>query len=58
MWFGCRQLDAVVSQAYPGMPRCVLAGFPPPQAALITVAFGKRGLWVVWCNKGEVIVNE
>ena len=25
MWFGCRQPDAVVSQAYLGMPRCELA---------------------------------
>ena len=26
-------------------------GFPPPQVALVTVAPGEKGLWVVWCNK-------
>ena len=25
LWFGCGQMDAVGSQAYPGMPWCVLA---------------------------------
>ena len=29
-------------------------GFPPPQATLVTVASGEKGLWVVWCNSGEV----
>ena len=29
-------------------------GFPPPQAALVTVASGEQGLLVVWCNSGEV----
>ena len=24
MWSGCRQADLVVSQAYPGMTRCIL----------------------------------
>ena len=32
-------------------------GFPPPQAALVTVAFGEKGLWVVWCNSGEVMLR-
>ena len=54
MWFDCRQLDAVVSQAYPGM----CSGFPPPQAALVTVASGEKGLWVVWCNSGKIRVKE
>ena len=34
------------------------SGFPPPQAALVTVASGKKGLWVVWCNSGEIRVKE
>ena len=34
------------------------SGIPPPQAALVTVASVKRGLWVVWCNSGEVKVKE
>ena len=25
MWYGCRRADQVVSQAYPGMPRYILA---------------------------------
>ena len=33
-------------------------GFPPSQAALVTVASGEKGLWVVWCNSGEVRFNE
>ena len=41
----------MVSQAYPGMPRYVT------QAALVTVASGERGLWVVWCNSGEVMLR-
>ena len=31
----------------------VCPGFLPPQAALVTVASGEKGLWVVWCNSGE-----
>ena len=34
------------------------SGFPPPKAALVTVASGEKGLWVVWCNSGEVRVKE
>ena len=56
MWSGCRQADPVVSQAYSGMPRYVLA-FPLPQAALVTAASGEKGLWVVWCNSGEVMLR-
>ena len=33
-------------------------GFPPPQAALVIVASGEKGLWVVWCNSGEVRFKE
>ena len=33
-------------------------GFPPPEAALVTVASGEKGLWVVWCNSGEVRFKE
>ena len=29
-------------------------GFPPPQAARVTVVSGKRGLWVVWYNSDVV----
>ena len=34
------------------------SGFPPPQAALDTVASGEKGLWVVWCNSGNIRVKE
>ena len=34
------------------------SGFPPPQAALVTVASGEKGLWVVWCNSGEIRVKK
>ena len=34
------------------------SGFPQPQAALVTVAFGEKGLWVVGCNSGEIRVKE
>ena len=34
------------------------SGFPPPQAALVTVASGEKGLWVDWCNSGEIMVKE
>ena len=30
------------------------SGFPPRQAALVSVASGEKGLWVAWCNSGEV----
>ena len=33
------------------------SGFPPPQAVLVTVASGEKGLWVVWCNSGEIRVK-
>ena len=29
-------------------------GFPPPQAARITVVSGEKGLWVVWYNSDVV----
>ena len=53
MWSGCRRVDLVVSQAYSG----ICPGFPPPKAALVTVASGEKGLWVVCCNKGEVMLR-
>ena len=53
MWSGCRQTDAVVSQAYPGYAE-ICPGFPPPQAARVTVASGEKGLWVVWCDSDVV----
>ena len=56
MWSGCRQADAVVSQAYPGYAE-ICPGFPPPQAARVTVASGERGLWVVWYNSDVVKVK-
>ena len=48
MWSGCRLPNAVVSQAHSGKPRC--PGFPPPQAARVTVVSGEKGLSVVWYN--------
>ena len=56
MWSGCRQADAVVSQAYPGYAE-ICPGFPPPQAARVTVASGEKGLWVVWYNSDVVKVK-
>ena len=41
----------MVSQAYSGMPRYVLAFLH------LTVASGEKGLWVVWCNSGEVMLR-
>ena len=35
----------------------ICPGFPPPKAALVTVASGEKGLWVVWCNSGGVMVK-
>ena len=32
----------------------ICPGFPPPQAALVTVASGEKGLW---CNSGEVMLK-
>ena len=29
-------------------------GFPPPQAARVTVISGEKGLWVVWYNSDVV----
>ena len=29
-------------------------GFPPPQAARVTVVTGEKGLWVVWYNSDVV----
>ena len=29
-------------------------GFPPPQAARVTVVSGEKGLWVVWYNSNMV----
>ena len=57
MWSGCRQADAVVSQAYPGYAE-ICPGFPPPQAARVTVASGEKGLWVVWYNSDVVKVGK
>ena len=50
MWFGCPQPDAVVSPAY----RCVLAFLYLRQPLSLL----RLGLWVVWCNSGEVMVKE
>ena len=33
------------------------SGFPPPKAALVTIASWEKGFWVVWCNSGEVRVR-
>ena len=35
----------------------IFPGFSPPQAALVTVASGEKGLWVVCCNSGELILR-
>ena len=55
IWSGCRQADAVVSQAYPGCAE-ICPGFPPPQAARVTVASEEKGLWVVWYDSDVVNV--
>ena len=56
MWSGCRQADAVVSQAYPGYAE-ICPGFPPPQAARVTVASEEKGLWVVWYDSDVVKIK-
>ena len=56
MWSGCRQADTVVSQAYPGYAE-ICPGFPPPQAARVTVASGEKGLWLVWYDSDVVKVK-
>ena len=43
----------MVSQAYPGYAE-ICPGFPPPQAARVTVASGEKGLWVVWYDSDVV----
>ena len=39
----------MVSQAYSGYAE-ICPGFPPPQAAHVTVVSGENGLLVVWYN--------
>ena len=56
MWSGCRQADAVISQACPGYAE-ICSGFPPPQAARVTVASGEKGLCVVRYNNDVVKVK-
>ena len=56
MWSSCRQADAAVSQACPGYAE-LCPGFPPPQAARVTVASEEKGLLVVWYNNGVVKVK-
>ena len=46
----------MVSQAYPGYAE-ICPGFPPPQAAHVTVASGEKGLWVVWYDSDVVKVK-
>ena len=36
----------------------ICPGFPPPQAALVTVASVEKGRWVVWYNSGKVILRH
>ena len=43
----------MASQAYAE----ICPGFPPSQATVVTVAFGEKGLWVVWCNSGEIMLR-
>ena len=33
-------------------------GFPPPQAARVTVISGEKGLWVVWYNSDVVMLRN
>ena len=54
MWCGCRRADPVVSQAYPGMPRYVMAFLHLRQPSSL---FQVKGLWVVWSNSGEVMTR-
>ena len=46
----------MVSQAYPGYAE-ICPGFPPPQAARVTVESGEKGLWVVWYDSDVVKVK-
>ena len=39
------------------MPIEICPGFPPPQAACVTVASGEKGLWVVWYDNDVVKVK-
>ena len=52
-------LSAGGSGGFAGISRDaeICPGFPPPQAALVTVASGGRGLWVVCSNSGEVMLR-
>ena len=45
----------MVSQAHPRYAE-LCPGFPPPQAARVTVASGEKGLWVVWYNIGRILI--
>ena len=56
MWSGCRQADSAVSQAYSGMPRYVLAFLHLRQPSSL-LHLGEKGLWVVSCNSGEVMLR-
>ena len=44
----------VVSQGISGSNAETCPGFPPPQTALVTAAYGEKGLWVVWCSSDKV----
>ena len=49
---GCGGFTGIIREAE------MCSGFPPPKVALVTVTSGEKGLWVVWCNSGEVRVKE
>ena len=36
----------------------ICPGFPPPQAARVTVAYVEKGLWVVWYNSDVVRLRQ
>ena len=46
----------MVSHAFPGYAE-ICPGFPPPQAARVTIASVEKGLWVVWYNSDVVKVK-
>ena len=53
--YGNYRVDALDSQLLSDAKMC--AGFPPPQVALFSL-FLENGIFVVWCNSGEVRLKE
>ena len=53
--YGNYRVDALDSQLISDAKMC--AGFPPHQVALFRL-FLENGIFVVWCNSGEVRLKE